>query len=57
MQGRTLWPCSTESPWFLYGQRDQRALADHRLCVLYKVSEGTPTKPLGKVHNLDILHI
>jgi len=46
-----------ESPWFLYSERDQRALADHRLRVLYKECERTPTKPLGKVQKLDILHI
>jgi len=57
MQGRFLWPCSMESPWFLYSERDQRALADHRLRVLYKECERTPTKPLGKVQKLDILHI
>ena len=57
MQERSLWPCSTETPWFLHSERDQRALADHRLRVLYKERERTPTKPLGKVQNSDILHI
>jgi hypothetical protein len=57
MQERSLWRCSTESPWFLYSERDQRALADYRLRVLYKERERTLTKPLGKVQNLDILHI
>ena len=57
MQGRALWRGSPESPWFLYSERDQRALADRRLCVLYKERERTPTKPLGKLQKLDILHI
>jgi hypothetical protein len=57
MHERALWRCLSESPWFLYSERDQKALADHRPRVLYKERRRNPTKPLGKVHNSSILHI